>query len=141
MNTSLKTFMLSKPEGCEQVPLGTFGYFRARNKGRVYDLVLNEFIKSGLTQADLARRMGKGKDIVCRLLGTPGNWTLNTVSDLLFAIGGGEAKYSMAYPLDEHARNFGTMELLNTERQTKDTADTITVIPGDEVPVRSATGA
>jgi transcriptional regulator with XRE-family HTH domain len=71
----------------------------------MYDLVIKEFRKSGLTQADLARRLGLGTDRVCRLLGGPGNWTLDTASDLLFAISGAEPLYGLAYPLDRPASN------------------------------------
>jgi hypothetical protein len=104
MRTS-QTTGLSKPNGAERVPEGTLGYFRTRNRHRVYSLVIAEFQKSGLTQADLARRLGKGTDIVCRWLGSPGNWTLDTQSDLLFAISGAEAEYGIRYPLGTH--NFG----------------------------------
>jgi hypothetical protein len=72
----------------------------------VHELVLNEFKKSGLTQAELARRMNKRPDVVCRLIGAPGNWGLDTVSDLLFAISHAEVGYSTLYPLDGAARNY-----------------------------------
>jgi hypothetical protein len=90
---------LSEPKGSDRVPEGTLGYFRSRNKHRVYSLVIGEFKRCGLTQADLARRLGKGTDIVCRWLGSPGNWTQDTVSDLLFAISGAEPDYAIRYPL------------------------------------------
>lgn len=106
MNTS-RTTSLSKPASGEPVPLGTLAYLRARHKRRAYDLVLREFKKSGISQAELARRLGKGTDRVCKLLAGPGNWTLDTITDLLFAISGGEAKYDVAYPLDEPARHRG----------------------------------
>src|SRR6185295_17938761 len=105
MNTSRKISVPSKPAGSDKIPIGTLGYFRARNKHRMYDLVVKEFKKSGLTQADLARRLGLGTDRVCRLLGGPGNWTLDTASDLLFAISGAEPIYTLAYPLDRPVRN------------------------------------
>jgi hypothetical protein len=88
------------------VPAGTLGYFRARNKQNVYGLVVKEFKKSGLSQADLARRLRKAPEVVCRLLGSPGNWTLDTVSDFLFAISAAEPKYDLIYPLDKAARNY-----------------------------------
>lgn len=97
---------LSKPNGAEQIPVGTFGYLRARNKRRVYDLVIKEFKRSGLSQVDLARRLGKGTDRVCKILAGPGNWTLDTVSDLLFAISGGVSVYQIDYPLNKPTRNY-----------------------------------
>ena len=99
------TLTLSKPTGAERIPKGTFGYLRTRNKHRLYSLIIGEFNKSGLTQADLARRLGKGSDIVCRLLATPGNIQADTLSDLLFAISGAEATYQLHYPLEQAARN------------------------------------
>jgi hypothetical protein len=66
---------------------------------------MDEFERSGISQAELARRLGKTPDIICRWLAQPTNWTIDTVSDLLFAISGGEAKYLMAYPLDQPTRN------------------------------------
>lgn len=104
MTTSQATTMLSKPTAADKIPLGTLGYFRARNKQKAYSAVMQEFEKSGLSQADLARRLGKGTDVICRWLGAPGNWTLDTVSDLLFAIGGGAPEYAIVYPLEEPAR-------------------------------------
>lgn len=103
--TSPTSFSLSRPEGNQRIPKGTFSYFHSRNGHRIYDLVIDAFLKSGLTQAALARRMGKGTDQICRLLGAPGNWELNTVSDLIFAITGGEVEYSIGYPLDQPPRN------------------------------------
>jgi hypothetical protein len=82
------------------VSAGTLGYIRARNRQRAYDLVIREFKKSGLTQVQLAARLGKSADIVCRLLSRPGNWELNTFSDLMFAISGSVPAFEPRYPLD-----------------------------------------
>src|SRR5438046_2923199 len=112
MNTFPKTSMLSKPEGANLIPVGTLGYFRGRNRWRAYDLVLTEFQKSGLCQADLARRLGKRPEVISRLLGAPGNWGLDTVSDLLFAISGSEAYYSVSRPLDMPSKNYTQPEWL-----------------------------
>jgi hypothetical protein len=112
MTTSPATSMLSKPTGNDPIPIGTLGYFSARHRHRVHSLVLREFKKSKLSQADLARRLRKSPDVICRLLGAPGNWTLDTVSNLLFAIGGGEPTTDIAYPLDQPARNYTGPEWL-----------------------------
>jgi hypothetical protein len=56
--------------------------------------------------------MGKRAEQVNRLLGAPGNWTLDTVSDLLFSISGAEVVYGVQYPLKEPPRNFRQPEWL-----------------------------
>lgn len=104
MNTSPIT-TLSKPSGANPIPIGTFGYLRSRNKHRLYSFVVSEFQKSGLSQADLARRLGKKPDVVCRWLASPGNWQIDTVSDLLFACSGAVPSYGLEFPLEQPARN------------------------------------
>ena len=98
MSTS-RTSALSKPTGSDKISVGTLGYVRARNRQRAYDLVVRELKKSGITQAELARRLGKGQDAVSRLLSRPGNWELDTLSDLLFAISGSVPRISADDPL------------------------------------------
>ena len=105
MTMSPKTSTLVEPAGEGSIPLGTLGYFRARNRGRVHDLVLREFERAGISRATLARRLKKRPEVVTRMLGGPGNWTLDTVSDLLFAIAGGEPSYTIFYPLNQPPRN------------------------------------
>jgi hypothetical protein len=112
MSTS-RTSRLSKPEGDNPIPLGSLGYLRARTKQQMYNLVLKEFKRTGLTQATLARRLRKTPAQMCRVLGGPGNWTLDTVSDLLFAISGGELKSEVSYPLSKPERNFTRPEWLS----------------------------
>ena len=105
MTTSRDGIGLRNPMPGERVPIGTFGYFQGRNKRHAYDIVMDEFEQSGLSQAELARRLGKGTDQVCRMLAGPGNWTLDTFSDLLFAISGAAPVYSRDYPLNRPKRN------------------------------------
>src|SRR5277367_1629656 len=97
MTTSQTTF-LSDPVPGERVSLDTFFYWRARAKREAYDLVISEFKKSGITKTELARRLGKNLPEVSRMLGGPANWTISTVSDLLFAITGGIPKWSIVFP-------------------------------------------
>ena len=72
---------------------------------RIFTLVHKEFEKSGITKAVLAERLGKGAEQISHWLGTPGNWTLDTVSDLLFAIAGAEIDYGVSYPLERSLRD------------------------------------
>src|SRR5262245_61631193 len=105
MTTSQNAIGLSNPSGAERVAPGVLGYFQSRNKHNAYDLVMSEFASSNLSQADLARRLGKGPDLVSRLLSGPGNWTLDTLSDLMFAISGAAPVYGKEYPLTQPRRN------------------------------------
>lgn len=90
------------------------GYFRARLKNRLHELVLIEFMKlekeKGFTKADMARRIHKRPELVTRLLGAPGNWTLDTVSDLLLAMG---------YELTAQVKKFDEVEDRATTVVTK----------------------
>ena len=104
MNTFPTTWP-SKPTGSSPISAATHGYFRARNQHKVHALILDAFARSGITQAQLARRSRKRPEVISRMLGEPGNWTLNTLSDLIFAICGGEPGYSIEYPLDAPPRN------------------------------------
>jgi hypothetical protein len=47
----------------------------------------NQVATSNLKQNELAQRIRKGPDQINRWLGAPGNWTLDTISDLLLGIG------------------------------------------------------
>jgi hypothetical protein len=104
MNTSA-THFLSKPDGRIPIDPASLAYFRQRNRGLAYSIVINEFEKSGISQADLAARLHKGADQISRCLGSPGNWTMDTYSDLLFAISGGAPTYGVSYPLELSPRN------------------------------------
>ncbi|SRR6266446_4012060 len=112
MNMSLTTSALSKPSDRDRIPAGVLEYLQTRNRMRLFTAVQQEFERSGITQSDLAARMGKGSDRVCRLLSAPGNWTLDTVSDLLFAMSGAVLSYGIDHPLDKPPRNLHQPEWL-----------------------------
>jgi hypothetical protein len=76
------------PTGAAKLSLGTLEYMRPLNRQRAYELVRREFQRSGISQVELASRLGKPKDAVAGLLNAPKNWDLDTVSDLLCAISG-----------------------------------------------------
>ncbi|MCJ2067987.1 helix-turn-helix domain-containing protein [Methylobacterium sp. J-030] len=72
-----------------EIPNDCLVYFQDRLRSRLYDLVIGEFEQAridGLTQAKLARRLGKKPEQIHKWLSSPGNWTLNTVSNLLLGI-------------------------------------------------------
>ena len=94
---------LTPPRDGQKTPFVTLAYFRQRQRDRLFDLVHAEFRKSGLTQAELALRMGRRPELISRMLGAPGNWRLDTVSDLLFAISSDEAAFTSRYPIAESA--------------------------------------
>lgn len=96
---------LSEPKSGEVVPLGTLVYFRTRNRLRLHQLLLEEFARSGISQAELARRLDKPPEVVCRTLGAAGNLRLDTVSDYLFAMSAAETAYGIDHPLQQPPRN------------------------------------
>jgi hypothetical protein len=86
-----QTTFLSDVLGDEPIPAGKLAYFQARLSNVLHEVVLKRFMelesKTGLTRAELARRLGRKPEQVTRWLGSPGNWTLETVSDLLIGMG------------------------------------------------------
>ena len=100
MSTSQRTPFLSEIESGKPIPLGKLAYFRERFRDRLYELVVSEFLKQeragGLSKAEVARRIGRKPEQITRWLGAPGNWTLETVSDLLLAICKSELNFSLA---------------------------------------------
>src|SRR5579862_2212032 len=66
-------------------------YYRQRQKNRVFSAVVSLFSKlvekEGLTKRELAFRLGKEPAQITRWFSGPSNLTLDTVSDLLLAMG------------------------------------------------------
>lgn len=115
MTTSPTTFVLSKPKDRDQIAPGVLEYFQTRNRMHIFTVVQKEFEKSGISKADLAARLNKGADRVSHLLSAPGNWTLDTVSDLLFALSGAEIEYRVTYPLERASRNMTVPDWLTCD--------------------------
>jgi DNA-binding phage protein len=89
MTMSPKTFVISALSENNPLSLAQFAYFRARLKSRIHEAILEVFEqrkKTGLTKAELSRRLGKAPEQVTRWLSAPGNLRLDTVSDLLLAM-------------------------------------------------------
>jgi hypothetical protein len=86
MTTSHRTLTTTTPTG-DVLSAGDLAYFRERQSNRVYEAVFKAFVGAGITKADLARKLKKKPEQITRWLSGPGNWTLDTVSDLLLALG------------------------------------------------------
>lgn len=73
------------------IPPGVLGYFDGASKDEAFDLILSLFQRlakeKGITRAFLARRTGKSPEQITRLLSAPGNWTLETYTQLALAMG------------------------------------------------------
>ena len=114
------TSFLSEISNGEAIPLGKLAYFRERFRDRLYELVVSEFLKKErnkeLTRADLARRIGRKPEQITRWLGAPGNWTLETVSDLLLAISKAELNFELASLEDRAVRNYDGPDWLRASK-------------------------
>jgi hypothetical protein len=112
MSTSPNTPFESEIRGQAPLSIGMLAYFRERQRNRIHELVLREFLKSGLTKTQLAHRMGRSPARITKWLAAPGNWELDTVSDFLLAIGGAELEPSLGYPFEQAKRNYTQPEWL-----------------------------
>lgn len=65
--------------------------FEYRNENRAYDAVIAALeaaaVRDGLNRKDIAEKIEMDQGQFSRLLSGPSNWTLGTISNLLFAIG------------------------------------------------------
>ncbi len=90
MTTYQRKSILSEVISGEKIPLRVLAYFRARLSNRIHSLMLEEFARleeSGkITRAELGRRIGREPAQITRWLGTAGNWTIETLSDLLLGM-------------------------------------------------------
>lgn len=97
--TIYQTDFLSEILNGGVIPPGKRAYFQERLRNRIYNLILEEFINKSengnLTQKTLAWRIGKEPDQLNRWLSSPGNWTIDIISDLLLGISGSELELSI----------------------------------------------
>jgi len=115
MNTSQQTQFLSEIFSDDPIPPAKLAYFRERFRDQLYELVLSEFLRrqpDGLTKAEIAKRIGRKPEQITRWLGAPGNWTLETVSDLLLAISRAEPSVRLSSLKSRATRNFQAPEWL-----------------------------
>lgn len=90
MTTYQRKSILSEVISGEKIPLRVLAYFRARLSNRIHSLVLEEFARleegGKITRAELGRCIGREPAQITRWLGTAGNWTIETLSDLLLGM-------------------------------------------------------
>ena len=95
MPTSPRTSILlseleSRRRASEPLSEKTLAYHRRRLQNRFHELVLRAFIEqkksTGLTQKQLAILTRHRAEEINRYLNVAGNWTLNTISDLLLGL-------------------------------------------------------
>ena len=116
MTTFRTTQVKSELVGDDPLSDYALGYLNERARNNFYDYVLRRFHeaveKEKLTKAKLARRLGLEPARITRLLGSPGNWTLDTVSELLVGICREELKPQSEPYLDRPVRNLQSEDLL-----------------------------
>ena len=132
MITSQKITKLYKPLQGEEIPASTLVYFAGRNRLRAHEFVLKRFRESGIKKAELARRLGRRPEIINRLLGAPGNWGLDTLSYLLFAIDGAEPEYGINDPLAAPPRNDVRPAYLDSEVEIEKKPELIRQMAAEE---------
>ena len=123
MTTFRKTPVTSEIYGDEPLSASALGYLNERVRNSFYDYVLRRFYEAvkqeKLTKARLARRLGLEPARVTRLLGSPGNWTLDTISELLVGICREELRPQSEPYLERSARNFQSDDLRQSLVQTQ----------------------
>lgn len=116
MTTFQTPSLLSKPDGDDQISKRALGYVAGATRLDLHELVLEAFKEAGISQSTLAKRLGKRPEQVSRLLGAPGNWTIDTAAELLFAIEGSLLRLARRFPLEESPRNSHNVPYIDLTR-------------------------
>jgi hypothetical protein len=90
MTTYQTTWSIIDTSADDEIDIGQLAYFRQRFRNEIHQAVLKRFIElvdyHGFTQARLAKKLGKKPSQISRWLAAPGNWTMDSISDVLLAM-------------------------------------------------------
>lgn len=103
----------------DAIPHGRLAYLQARTRNQLFEFILSKFLKAeagGLTKAKLARRIHRSPEVITRLLGSPGNWTISTISDLLVGIADEELAPQSVKIMGHPRRNHNKPDWLSDDR-------------------------
>ena len=131
MTTFRKTPVKSEISGDEPLSDYALGYLNQRVRNSFYHYVLRRFHdaaeRENLTKTKLAKRLGITPSRVTRLLASPSNWTLDTVSELLVGICREELKPHSDSYLGRPERNYQSEDLrealVHTQQVTRQRHD------------------
>jgi hypothetical protein len=133
MTTSQNVFLSEVSSEFDVIPAEKRAFLQERLRTRLYDLILGEFMdhqsrNPAFTKAALARRIGSRPEIINRILSSPGNWTIDTISNLLAGISGAELGLSADKFSEYHAANDTRPEWLTKPRNERPLSRAINVI-------------
>lgn len=129
-----------------KIPVEKYAYFRDRLRGRIYELLIEEYLAAkehGASKKKLAQRMGRRPEQITRILSAPGNLTLDTISDFILAVSDGELGISVERFSDQAPRNSGCSDwLLSSNYITPQfaTTDTKVVVSNSPATITAPAG-
>jgi transcriptional regulator with XRE-family HTH domain len=92
-----------------EIPEAKRVYFQRRVRDRFFDFLRERFEReesNGLTQAKLARRIGKSPEVINRWLNAPSNLTLDSISDLMIGVAAEEPEFDGKSLLNRPESNY-----------------------------------
>lgn len=105
MTTTSQTSFLDRPTGDERIPERALGYVTEAAREEMFDMIATACVEAGVMRSQIAKRLGKDPAVVTRQLSAPGNWTIDTISEYLFAINGRLVRASSYCPVEQAVAN------------------------------------
>jgi hypothetical protein len=105
MRTFQEASALSEPRGDEVIDRFTLSYMAGLTRDRIHQVLLEAFERSGITKAELARRLDWDPSRVSKVLNTSSNITAETLGEVLFAIDGSCPRVTRDWPLRAARQN------------------------------------